>query len=440
MKTGILERIFHLRERGTSVRTELLAGTTTFITLAYIIFVNPGILSDAGIPKEAAIAATIYAAALATLLMGLWANLPVAVAPGMGLNAFFAYYVVGKLHLPWQVGLGAVFFSGLLFLLLTITKARQAIIRAVPDNLKAAIGVGIGLFIAFIGLKNAGIVVADKSTFVTTGNLTDPSVLLAIIGLLVTALLMARGVKGAILIGIIFTTLLGMVTGQVSLPAKISDIISLKIPSLAPTFMKLDIAGAWEFGLLNIIFTFTMVELFDNIGTLIGVTRKAGLMDEEGNVENLGRALTVDAFGTIISAVFGTTTVTSYIESAAGVAEGGKTGLTAVTVGILFLVALFFAPLIALVPVFATAPALIIVGVLMFTEIRHIKLDDFTEVFPAFMTIIMMPLTFSIASGFAFGFVSYVLVKLLAGRAREVSPIMWIVSAAFIVNFYLRLH
>jgi len=437
---GALDRVFKLSQKGTSVKTELLAGLTTFVTLAYIIFVNPSILADAGIPKEAAIAATIWSTAVATTLMGLWANFPVAVAPGMGLNAFFAYFVVAQLHLPWQVGLGAVFFSGIFFLILTIGGIRQAIVNAVPNNLKAAIGVGIGLFIAFIGLKNAGIVVADQATFVTLGHITKPEPLLALVGLVLTAVLMSRNVKGSMLIGILTTTILGMIFGVVPVPKGIGGIMSFNLPNIQPTLLKLDIAGAWKFGIFNIVFTMTMVELFDNMGTLIGLTRKAGLMDKDGKIENLDRALTTDAIGTIISAILGTTTVTSYIESAAGIAEGGKTGLTALTVAVLFVVALVFAPLIGIVPGFATAPALILVGALMLSEIKHIDFDDFTEAFPAFMTIIMMPLTYSIASGFGFGFISYTLVKALTGKFKDISWVMWIVSIAFAINFYMRLH
>lgn len=437
---SMLEKLFKLKQKGTDVKTEVLAGITTFVALAYIIFVNPNILADAGIPKEAAIAATIYSTACATLLMGLWANFPVAVAPGMGLNAFFAYYVVGVLHLPWQVALGAVFFSGVLFLILTLGGIRQAIIKAVPMNLKYSIGIGIGLFIAFIGLKNAGIIVADKATFVTVGKLTAIEPLLACIGLVITAVMIARKVKGAILIGILATTLLGMISGAVPVPKGINDIMSFQLPSLAPTFMQLDIAGALAYGIFSIIFTFTIVELFDNMGTLIGLTNKAKLMDDKGEIENLDKALTTDAVGTLISAAVGTSTVTSYVESAAGIAEGGKTGLTAVTVAALFLVALVFSPLIGLVPGFATAPALVLVGALMISSIRHVEFEDITDGLPAFMTIIMMPLTFSIANGFAFGFISYTFLKTLAGRTKEVSLFMWLISAAFLINFYMRLH
>jgi adenine/guanine/hypoxanthine permease len=437
---GVLERVFHLKAKNTDVKTEILAGMTTFVALAYIIFVNPNILADAGIPKEAAIASTICATAVATFLMSIWANFPIAVAPGMGLNAFFAYYVVGVLHLSWQVALGAVFFSGIFFLILTLGGIRQAIIRAVPMNLKSSIGVGIGLFIAFIGLKNAGIVVADKATFVTVGHLAATAPLLACIGLIITAVLVARQVKGAILIGILVTTVMGMVAGAVQIPQGIGDIMSFHLPNMAPTFMELDIKGAWEFGIFSIVFTFTIVELFDNMGTLIGLTRKAKLMDDKGEIENLDRALTTDAIGTLMSAIFGTSTVTSYVESAAGIAEGGRTGLTGITITVLFLISLIFAPLIGLVPGFATAPALILVGAMMMAEISNVSFDDLTEAVPAFLTIIMMPLTYSIANGFAFGFVSYTFIKVLAGRYKDVSIIMWVVSLAFLVNFYMRLY
>ncbi len=435
---NLLERVFKLKEKNTSVRTEIVAGMTTFIALAYIMFVNPNILSEAGIPKEAAIASTIWIAALSTMVMGIFANYPVALAPGMGLNAFFAYYVVGVLHLSWQVALGAVFFSGCLFLILTIGGIRQAIINSVPYNLKCAIGVGIGLFIAFIGLKGTGLIIADKATFITLGHVSTPTTMLALFGLLFTGALMARQVKGAILLGIIATTLLSMCLGYSPVPHQLADIMSFSLPSMGQTFGALDIAGAWNYGIISIIFTFTVVELFDNMGTLIGLTSKAKLVNEKGEIENLDKALTTDAVGTIVSAIFGTSTVTSYIESAAGVAAGGRTGLTAVTVAILFLISLFFAPLIGLVPGFATAPALILVGALMMVDVSRVKFDDFTDGLPAFLTIIMMPLTSSIANGFAFGFVSFVFMKAIAGKFREVSPIMWLVSLAFLVNIAMR--
>ncbi len=435
---GFLDRFFKLREKNTTVKTEVLAGLTTFIALAYIIFVNPNILSEAGIPKEAAIASTIWIAALSTMVMGVFANYPVALAPGMGLNAFFAYYVCGTLGLHWTVALGAVFFSGVLFLILTVSHIRQAIINSVPQNLRVAISVGIGLFIAFIGLKGTGLIIPDKATFIGLGHVTDPTTMLSLFGLVLTGALMARNIQGSILIGIIVTTLLSMVLGYSPVPHAIGDVISMSLPHMGETFGKLDIAGAWNYGIVSIIFTFTVVELFDNMGTLIGLTSKAKLIKPNGEIENLDRALTTDAVGTICSSIFGTSTVTSYIESAAGIAAGGKTGLTAVTVSICFLIALLFAPLVGLVPGFATAPPLILVGALMMSEVGKINFVDFSDGLPAFLTIIMMPLTGSIANGFAFGFVSYVFMKTAVGKYKEVSWIMWLVSIAFVINLVMR--
>lgn len=435
---GIVERFFKLQEKGTTVKTEVLAGLTTFVAMGYIIFVNPSILADAGIPKEAAIAATIWATVIATTLMGLWANFPVGVAPGMGLNAFFAYYVCGVMGLHWTVALGAVFISGMVFLLLTVTRARQMIIDAVPMNLKSSIVVGIGLFIAFIGLKGAGIVVKHDATLVTLGTVTAPGPLLACLGLLVTGALMAFKVQGSMLIGVVLTTVAGMLVGACPAPESLGAMVSMNVPSLAPIFLKLDIMGALNYGLISIIFSFTIVELFDNMGTLIGLSRKAGMMDEKGHIENLDKALMTDSVGTLASSLLGTSTVTSYVEGAAGIAQGGRTGLTALVIALLFALSLFFAPFIGLVPAFATAPALLIVGSLMMMEVVHINFTDPTEGIPAFLTIIMMPLTYSIASGFAFGFVAYAALKLFSGRYREVSPVMWVVCIVFIINFIMH--
>ena len=321
---------------------------------------------------------------------------------------------------------------------MTLGGLRQAIIRAVPENLKRAIGVGIGMFIAFIGLRGTGLIIADKATYVTLGHVMNPTTLLSLFGLLLTGALMARGVKGAILIGILAVTLIGMGLGLTPIPHGIGDIMSFSLPSMKATFGQLDLAGAWAFGIFSIIFTFTVVELFDNMGTLIGLTTKAKMVKPDGEIENLDRALTTDAIGTMMSAVFGTSTVTSYIESASGIAEGGRTGLTAVTVAGLFLVALIFAPLIGLVPGFATAPSLVLVGALMMSEVVNVKFSDFSDGLSAFLTIIMMPLTSSIANGFAFGFVSYVILKTVTGAVREVRPIMWLVAAAFVANLILR--
>lgn len=435
---SFVERFFKVREKGSTVRTELLAGMTTFIAMAYILFVNPNILADAGIPKEAAIASTIWIAALASLAMGIFANYPVALAPGMGLNAFFAYYVCGVLGLHWTVALGAVFFSGVLFLILTVGGIRQAIINAVPRDLKYAISVGIGLFIAFIGLKGTGLIVENSATYVSLGHVTAPTTLLSLFGLLLTAALMARNVHGSILIGIFVTTILAMILGMTPAPKGITDIVSTSFPHMGETFGQLDLAGAWHYGLVSIIFTFTVVELFDNMGTLIGLTTKAKMVRPDGHIENIDKALTTDAVGTMVSAMFGTSTVTSYIESAAGIAAGGRTGLTAVAAGVLFLAALLFTPLIGLVPAFATAPALILVGALLMSEVGKIDFSDFTNALPVFLTIIMMPLTSSIANGFAFGFISYTVMKLCAGQYKKVSWIMYLVSIAFLINLALR--
>lgn len=439
-KTSLLERVFKLSERKTNVKTEILAGVTTFLTMSYIIFVNPSILADAGIPKEAALAATIYASVFCTILMALWANYPVAVAPGMGLNAFFAYTVVLGQGLSWQTALGAVFISGVVFLILTITGIRQKIVDGVPPVLKSAIGVGIGLFIAFIGLTNAGIVVANEATFVGLGDITSLGPLLALLGFIVAAILMAKRVKGALLISILATSIIAMIVGFISLPKSMGDIVSLNLPSMSETFLAMDIMGAIGYGIISVIFSFTIVELFDNLATLIGLTKKAGLTDENGKIQNLDRALQADAVGTMASAAFGSTALNAYVENATGISEGGRTGLTALTVGILFFLSLIFAPLIMFIPSVATAPILILVGALMLTEIKHISFDDFTDVIPVFLTIILMPLTYSIAQGLAFGFISYTILKLLTGKRDQVHWIMYLVSIAFIINFIMGSH
>lgn len=444
---GMLERLFKISERNSTVKTEIIAGLTSFVAMSYIIFVNPNILAEAGVPKEAAIAATLSATIAATLLMGLWANFPVGVAPGMGLNAFFTYTVVLGMGLSWQTALGAVFISGVVFFLLTLGGIRQAIIAAVPMNLKYAIVVGIGCFIAFIGLQKSGIVIASPATLVTAGHIAgftfemgQPAPILTFIGVIITGALLAKGNNCALLIGIAATTLLGMLAGACPYPSSASDIISTSLPDISASFMAMDIMGALRYGIISIIFTFTVVELFDNIGTLIGLTRKAGLMKEDGSIENLDKALVSDALGTMASAVLGTCTVSSYAENAAGVAVGGRTGLTAVVIACLFALALLFTPLVGLVPAFATAPALIIVGCLMMSEVVHVEFADMTEGLPAFLTIIMMPLTYSIANGFAFGFISYALLKLFTGKWREISWMMWIISVVFFINFALRLE
>jgi len=439
-KNGLLERLFKLSDRNTNVRTEVLAGVTSFLTMSYIIFVNPAILADAGIPKEAALAATIYASVFCTILMALWANYPVAVAPGMGLNAFFAYTVVLGQGLTWQTALGAVFISGVVFLILTITGIRQKIVDGVPPVLKSAIGVGIGLFIAFIGFQNAELVVASDATIVTIGDLTSLGPILALLGLIIASFLMAKKMKGALLVSILATSIIAMITGFISYPKSISDVVSFNLPSLSETFLAMDIKGAIAYGIISVIFSFTIVELFDNLATLIGLTKKAGLMDENGKIQNLDRALQADAIGTMASASFGSTALNAYVENATGIQEGGRTGLTALTAGILFFAALVFAPLIVFVPSVATAPILILVGALMISEIKNISFDDFTDVIPVFLTIILMPLTYSIATGLAFGFISYTLLKLLTGKTQQIHWIMYVVSIAFIINFIMGGH
>lgn len=436
---GLLEKIFHLSELGTNVRTEILAGITTFVTMAYILFVNPNILKDAGMPVNATFAATAIAAAVATLIMGVYANYPIALAPGMGLNAFFTYAVVLGMKLPWQTALGAVFISGFVFFLMTVTRVREWIIEGVPPVLRLSIGVGIGLFIAFIGLKDGGLVVADPATFVALGHMKSPGVLVTVFGLIVTGFLMAKRVKGGMLIGIFFTTIFSMIMGVSPLPTGISSFVSPTNPiaAIAPIAFHLDIMGAFNYGLISILFAFTFVDLFDNIGTLLGVSRKAGLLDEKGNLPRAGKALMADSIGTMFGAAMGTPTVTSYIESASGVSEGGKSGLTAVTVAALFAISIIFAPLVGLIPGQATAPVLILVGVLMMSEVTQINFEDFTDAFPAFMTIVMMPLTFSIAQGLAFGFMSFTIIKLVTGKHKENNAVTYTLTVLFIIHFIL---
>jgi AGZA family xanthine/uracil permease-like MFS transporter len=406
--------------------------------MSYIIFVNSSFLADAGIPKEAAIAATILSSAFASVLMGLYANFPIALAPGMGLNAFFAYTIVQKMGIPWQTALGAVFISGCIFIFMTVTNLRQAIIKAIPNFLRSAIAVGIGFFISFIGFKNAGIVVSNPNTFVSLGNLTNPAVFVSIIGLAITSFLVVKKIKGAFLISIIFTTIIAMLfkIGGASFP---TSLISAP-PSVAPVFGHLDVIQAFGLGLINIIFCFTFVDMFDNIGTFTGVTRKAGMMDENGDVPGMDKALFCDAVASSAGAIIGTCTTTSYIESAAGIEEGGRTGLTAVTVGLLFLAALFFAPVVGSVPAVATAPILITVGMFMIEDITNINFKDFTEGFPAFLVIFLMPLTFSIAQGIAFGFTAYTIIKVLTGKYKEINLVMYVLTALFIVQFACFKH
>ncbi len=427
----MLEKHFKLSEHNTNVRTEVIAGITTFMTMGYIIMVNPDILSATGMDFGALITATCLSAAISTIFMALYANYPFALAPGMGLNAFFAFTVVLGMGLSWEAALGAVFINGVIFLLLTLTTAREALFNAIPMNLKLATSVGIGLFIAFIGFTQAGIVVEDPDTYLALGNFHDPQVLLAIFGLIVAGLLLARGVRGALLISILITSFAGMVLGIVPWP---EGVISPP-PSLVPIFSRMDIKGALKFGLIPIIFTFTFVDIFDTMGTLVGVASKAKMLDKEGRLPRINRALAVDAVGTVAGAVLGTSTVTTYVESASGVAEGGRTGLTSLITGLLFILALFFSPIVAAIPGAATAPALILVGLFMMEPVLRINLSDYTEAIPAFLTIILMPLTYSIAEGLVMGVLSYVIIKLVSGRFKDVSPVMLFLGIFFIIRF-----
>ncbi len=436
--TSVLDRFFKISQLNSSVRVELLAGLTTFMAMSYIIFVNPSMLSEAGMPKDAAFVATILAAVFGTLFMGLGVNMPIALAPGMGINAFFVYTVVLGMGMNWQTALGCVFISGITFLVLTVSHLRERIIEAVPQNLKLAIGVGIGMFIAFIGFKNAGIVVDNPATLVALGDMTKTETVLSCVGLLIMGTLMVLKVQGAILIGIIVTTILGMIFGVGPVPSGITGIVSLDIPSIEPIFMHLDIKAAFAYGLISVLFTMTMVDLFDAMGSIIGLSRKAGFVDSNNKIMHLNKALVADSCSTTLSGILGTPAATVYVESATGIAEGGRTGLTAVTVAVLFLISLIFAPLVSVIQGFATAPALILVGALMIQEVGGIDFKDLSEGLPCFLTIIAMPLTYSIATGFGVGFTSYVLIKTLCGRGREVGITMWIIAICFAINFVLR--
>lgn len=425
----MLERWFRLKENKTTVRRELFAGLTTFMAMAYVVVVNPRILAEGGMPADGVLFATCLSAALATLVMGLWANYPIALAPGMSLNAYFTYSVVMGRHVPWQTALGVVFLSGVLFLLLTLTKVREHIVNDIPDCLKHGTAAGIGLFIAFIGLRNAGLIVANPATFVSFGKICDHAALLAIAGLLLTAILMARRVSGAMLLGMAAITMAGVPFGLAHRPEHL-----FSLPHPEGTFLQLDLAGALKLGLGDLILVFFFVDLFDNVGTLVGVCQQGKFM-RDGKLPRASRALLADAFGTITGAVTGTSTVTSYIESAAGVAAGGRTGLGNLLIAALFAAAMFCAPLVAAVPAYATAPALILVGALMCGAVARVNWDDFTEAFPAFMTLIATPLTFSIATGLSLGLLSFTFLKLGAGRHKEISPLIWVLSALFLCRY-----
>jgi AGZA family xanthine/uracil permease-like MFS transporter len=430
-----VDRYFGLSDRGVTVRTEILAGVTTFLSMSYIVLVNPAILSQAGLPVVAVAAATCASAAFASILMGLLANYPLALAPGMGLNAYFTYSVVNAMGVPWRVALGCVFVSGVAFLLLTLAGVRQLIVNAIPRQLYAAVAGGIGLFIAFIGLKEAGIVVSNPATTVALGDLRSPMPLLALVGLLLIAVLSARRWRGAVLIGVLATAALCWLSGVARFVPQ-----PYRLAELTDTAFELDVVGALHvgragFGMLEIIFVFLFVDLFDNIGTLVGVSKKAGLIGKDGDIPRLNRILLADSIATIVGSCLGTSTVTSYVESATGVTAGGRTGLTAVVTGLLFLAAMFFAPYAQIIPAAATAPALILVGALMMAPLAEIDWDDPIIAVPATLTLIGIPLTFSIANGLALGLTSYALLKLLSGQATRRDAMLFVLAGLFVLRF-----
>ncbi len=425
----MLEKLFKLKEHQTTVKTEVLAGFTTFLTMAYIIFVNPDLLAAAGMDYGSVFVATCLAAAIGCFIMGFYANYPVAMAPGMGLNAFFSFTVVGQMGYSWEVALGAVFFSGICFFLLSIFKIREWIINSIPLSLRGGIGAGIGLFLGFLALQNAGIVVDNPATLVTLGDMTSWSALMACLGFVIIAALYYRQVTGSVMLGILAVTLISIMTGHVEL----NGIVSAP-PSIAPTLMKLDFMGALEIGIISIVFSFLFVDMFDTSGTLIAVAQKGNLLDKDGNLPRLGRALMADSTATVAGSMLGTSTTTSYIESGAGIAAGGRTGLTAVVVGILFLASLFFSPLAGAVPSYATAPALFFVAVLMTHSLTQVDWEDITEAAPVVIAAVTMPLTYSITSGISLGIISYTAIKLLSNRRDQITPALLVLTALFVVK------
>jgi AGZA family xanthine/uracil permease-like MFS transporter len=432
MMESAMKRFFKLDENKTNVRTEVIGGLTTFLTMAYIIFVNPLILSDAGMDKNALISVTCLVAGLSTILVGLWANVPFAMAPGMGLNAFFTYTLVLGQGLSWQTALGVVFISGVAFLILTVAGIREKVVRAIPLCLRIATAAGIGLFITFIGLKNMGLVISNPATFVSIGPMSTP-VLIGLGSLLLIAVLEHYKIKGSILIGIITATVAGIIFGEVTLPAAVCSVP----PSIAPIAFKLDIAGAFKWGLMGAVFSFMFVDLFDSIGTIVACSYEAGHVEPDGTIKKIDKVLEADAVATIAGSLLGTSTTTTFIESASGIADGARTGLASVVTGLLFLGGLFFAPLIGIVPGFATAPALVIVGVFMFRNIKQIDFMNMKEAVPAFLTMILMPLTFSVATGLAVGFLAYIVITICSGDLKKISPVMWVVGVLSAINLVL---
>jgi AGZA family xanthine/uracil permease-like MFS transporter len=427
---SMLERLFKLEENQTSIKQELVAGLTTFLTMAYIIFINPMMLADAGMDHGAVFVATCLAAAIGCLIMGIVANYPIALAPGMGLNAFFTYTVVGEMGYSWETALGAVFLSGICFLILSLVKIREWIVNSIPMSLRLGIAAGIGLFLALLGLKSAGIVVASPATLVTLGDITAFPAVMAALGFFLIIAMVNRGMKSAVIVSILAVTLLGLLFGDV----QYQGVVALP-PSILPTFMKMDLSSVLEISMLSVVFAFLFVDLFDTSGTLVAVAQRGGFLDDKGRLPRLNRALMADSTATVAGAMLGTSTTTSYIESTAGVSAGGRTGLTAVVVGILFLLSLFISPLAAMVPAYATAGTLFYVAILMMSGLVHVAWEDLTEAAPVVVVCILMPLTFSIATGIAFGFISYAVIKLMSGRYKDLSVGVVILAALFIGKF-----
>src|SRR5690554_8171095 len=430
----MFEKLFKLKEHKTNVRTEMVAGIITFLTMSYILVVNPNILSASGMDRSALFTATAMAAILGTLFMAFIPNLPIAQAPGMGLNSFFAFSVVLGLGYSWQMALTAVFIQGIIFVILTFFNVRELIVKSIPNTIKYAIPVGIGLFITFLGLQNAGIILRDENTMITLGAMSNPHVWVALLGLILTAVLYYKRVHGAFLIGIASATLFAVILGLVDLPQ--GSLVALP-PDVSPVFLKFEWGNMFTFDMLVVVFTFLFVNLFDTIGTLLGVASKIGIADKNGSFPQIKKALFADALGTTFGAILGTSTVTSYVESASGVAVGGRTGLTALSTAIMFALALFLAPIFLMVPASATAPALILVGLFMITSVVKINFDDMSEALPAFLTMVMMPFAFSIAQGIIFGMLSFVFIKALSGKWKHISVTMWVIFVLFIVKMVL---
>ena len=426
----MISKFFGFEARETNLRQEIIGGLTTFLTMAYIVIVNPAILSDGtGMDKGALITVTCLAAAIGCLLAAFIANMPIAMAPGMGMNAFFTYSLVIGRGIPWEQALGIVFLSGVIFLVLTLLKVREKVVDSIPIVIRYSIAAGIGLFIAFIGLQNMGLIVANPATLIGIGKFT-PAVVLGVVGLIITGFFELKNIKGGILYGILITTAIGIATGNANLP---TTVVSLP-PSIAPTFFKFDVIGALKISFIGPIFSFMFLDLFDSIGTIIACAKAAGLEDEDGNVQNIGKALEADAIATVVGSMLGTSTTTTFVESAAGVADGARTGFSSIIVAVCMILTLFFAPIIGIVPGYATAPALIIVGVYMFKNLLNIDFNKMETAIPAFLTIIMMPLTYSISIGISFGFISYVLIEIFQGKIKTINPILWIITILAIVN------